>query len=90
MNLKVLQAINNKAELQNLYISQMSCECIRKEINAIIRETRKSITMGSIIHAKRISTIESIIFISKRGTPDGYILSERLKKAVDNYKETNS
>lgn len=89
MNLKVLHAINNKAELQNLYISQMSCEYIRKEINVIIKETRKSVTIGSIIHAKRISSLEVIIFIYKHGTPDGYILSDRLKNAINNYKENN-
>lgn len=90
MSLKVLHAINNKAELQNLYISQMSCEFIRKEINDIIKETRKSITIGSIIHAKRISSLEALMFICKHGSPDGYILSDRLNNAINSYKGNNS
>lgn len=87
MNLKTLNYIRNKAELQSLFLSQFTADYIRNEINEIIKETRKSITTGARFFAKNISTLEVIIFIERNGVPDGYILSEELKIKLTDYRE---
>jgi DNA-directed RNA polymerase specialized sigma subunit len=85
--LKILNYIRNKKELQELYLSQMSDEYIRNEINEILRETRMSIPAGMRMNAKNITTREAIIFIEQNGTPDGYTLSDELKTKLKEYRE---
>ncbi|WP_127340768.1 hypothetical protein [Flavobacterium cupreum] len=87
MNLKTLNYIRNKSQLQDLFISQFSADYIRKEINDIISETRKCISVGTRLFAKNISTFEAIIFIDRNGVPDGFILSEELKIKLREYRE---
>ena len=87
MNLKTLNYIRNKAQLQTLFISQFPADYIRNEINAIIQETRKNSTTGANYFAKNISTLEALIFIDTNGVPDGYILSEELKIKLTDYRE---
>lgn len=87
MSLKILTYIRNKAQLQSLYMSQYPVDFIRKEINAIIKATRKNSTPGSKLFAKNISTLEATIFIYWWGTPDGYLLSEELKIKLQEYRE---
>lgn len=87
MNLKTLNYIRNKSQLQDLFISQFSADYIRKEINDIISETRKCISVGTRLFAKNISTFEAIIFIDRNGVPDGFILSEELKIKLHEYRE---
>lgn len=86
MNLKILNYIRNKAQLQTLFISQFPADYIRNEINAIIQNTRKSSTTGTNYFAKNISTLEVLIFIDTNGVPDGYILSEELKIKLQDYR----
>lgn len=88
MNLKTLNYIRNKAELQDLFLSQYSAEYIRCEINEIIKETRKNTSIGARFFARNISTQEVVIFIERNGIPDGYILSEELKLKLSDYRET--
>ena len=88
MSLKQLNHIRSKGELQTLFLSQFTANYIRNEINEIIKETRKGITVGMRFFAKNISTQEVIIFIDRNGTPDGYILSEELKFKINEYRET--
>jgi hypothetical protein len=88
MNLKTLNYIRNKAELQALFLSQFTADYIRSEINEIISETRKNITAGANLFAKNISTFEVLIFIDRNGVPDGYILSDELKMKLQDYRET--
>ncbi|MCV9934687.1 hypothetical protein OIU80_20595 [Flavobacterium sp. LS1R47] len=88
MNLKTLTYIRNKAQLQELFISQFTANYIRNEINEIITETRKCITIGTRLFAKNISTFEAIIFIDRNGVPDGFILSEELKIKLQEYRES--
>lgn len=88
MNLKQLNHIRNKAELQSLFLSQFTADFIRNEINEIIKETRTGITAGMRLFAKNISTQEVIIFIDRNGTPDGYTLSDELKLKLNEYRET--
>ena len=85
--LKTLHYIRDKKELQALYLSQVPELYIRKEINEILKETRKSIPAGMRVNAKNISTQEVIIIIEKNGTPDGYILSDELKIKLNDYRE---
>lgn len=85
--LKTLHYIRDKKELQALYLSQVPELYIRKEINEILKETRKSIPVGMRMNAKNISTQEVIMFIEKNGTPDGYILSDELKIKLNDYRE---
>jgi hypothetical protein len=87
MNLKILNYIRNKAQLQTLFISQFPADYIRNEINAIIQETRKSSTTGTNYFAKNISTLEVLTFIDTNGLPDGYVLSEELKIKLQDYRE---
>lgn len=87
MDLKTLNYIRNKKELQSLFLSQFSADYIRKEINEILRETRVGITAGMRICANNISTAEAIIFIDRNGKPDGYVLSEELKMILSDYRE---
>ncbi|MBS7231717.1 hypothetical protein KHA90_11835 [Flavobacterium psychroterrae] len=87
MNLKTLHYIRKKAELQDLFRSQYSEDYIRKEIQEIIRETRKNSTPGSRLFAKMISTQELIIFIDRNGKPDGYLLSDELKSMLQDHRE---
>jgi hypothetical protein len=87
MNLKTLNYIRNKAQLQKLFISQFPANYIRNEIHEIIKETRKNITAGARLFAKNISTEEVVIFIDRNGKPDGYILSEELKMMLQEYRE---
>ncbi|RUT67949.1 hypothetical protein D0817_23740 [Flavobacterium cupreum] len=70
-----------------MFISQFSADYIRKEINDIISETRKCISVGTRLFAKNISTFEAIIFIDRNGVPDGFILSEELKIKLREYRE---
>jgi hypothetical protein len=88
MNLKTLNYIRNKAQLQELFISQFPERYIRKEINDIINETRKCVSAGARLFAKNISTEEVIIFIDRNGSPDGFILSEELKIKLDEYRKS--
>ncbi|MDL2141196.1 hypothetical protein QQY79_01580 [Flavobacterium tructae] len=88
MNLKELKYIRNKAELQTLFLSQFPASYIRNEINEIISETRKCISVGTRLFAKNISTFEAIIFIDRNGVPDGFILSEELKIKLQEYRES--
>ncbi|KLT67916.1 hypothetical protein [Flavobacterium sp. ABG] len=88
MNLKTLNYIRNKAQLQELFMSQFTVNYIRKEINDIINETRKSATVGARLFAKNISTFEVIIFIDRNGVPDGFVLSEELKIKLDEYRKS--
>jgi hypothetical protein len=88
MNLKTLNYIRNKAQLQELFISQFTADYIRNEINEIISETRKCINVGTRLFAKNISTFEAIIFIDRNGVPDGFILSEELKIKLQEYRES--
>ena len=85
--LKTLHYIRDKKELQALYLSQVPELHIRKEINEILKETRKSIPAEMRMNAKNISTQEVIMFIEKNGTPDGYILSDELKIKLNDYRE---
>lgn len=85
--LKTLYYIRNKKELQELYLSQMPEMYIRSEINSIINETRKDIPPGMRLNAKNIKTEETLIFIDRNGTPDGYLLSEELKIKLNEYRE---
>lgn len=87
MNLKPLNYIRNKAQLQDLFISQFTADYIRNEINEIIKETRKGVTAGARLFARNISTLEVLIFIDRNGVPDGYILSEELKIKLRDYRE---
>lgn len=87
MNLKPLYYIRNKAQLQDLFISQFTADYIRNEINEIIKETRKGVTAGARLFARNISTLEVLIFIDRNGVPDGYILSEELKIKLRDYRE---
>ncbi len=88
MNLKTLTYIRNKAQLQALFISQFTADYIRNEINEIINETRKNITVGAKLFVKNISTFEVIIFIDRNGIPDGYLLSDELKTKLQDYRES--
>lgn len=88
MNLKTLNYIRNKAQLQDLFISQFTVNYIRKEINDIINETRKCTSVGTRLFAKNISTFEAIIFIDRNGVPDGFILSEELKLKLAEYRKS--
>lgn len=90
MALKTLNYIRNKSQLQDLFISQFSADYIRKEINDIITETRKCISVGTRLFAKNISTFEALIFIDRNGVPDGFILSEELKIKLQEYREANA
>jgi hypothetical protein len=90
MNLRTLNYIRNKAELQALFLSQFTADYIRSEINDIISETRKNVTAGAKLFAKNISTFEVVIFIDRNGVPDGYILSDELKIKLQDYRETFS
>lgn len=87
MNLKTLNYIRNKAQLQDLFISQFTADYIRKEIHEILKETRKNATEGTRLFAKNISTKELIIFIDRNGKPDGYLLSEELKIMLQDHRE---
>lgn len=87
MNLRTLNYVRNKAQLQDLFRSQFSEDYIRKEIQEIIRETRKNITEGARLFAKMISTQELIIFIDRNGKPDGYLLSDELKILLQEHRE---
>ncbi|WP_337967208.1 hypothetical protein [uncultured Flavobacterium sp.] len=87
MNLKTLNYIRNKAQLQDLFISQFTADYIRKEIHEILKETRKNATEGTILFAKNISTKELIIFIDRNGKPDGYLLSDELKIMLQDHRE---
>ncbi|MFE3847162.1 hypothetical protein ACFX5D_04165 [Flavobacterium sp. LB3P45] len=87
MNLKILNYIRNKSQLQALFISQFPADYIRNEINAIIQKTRKSSTPGTNYFAKNISTLEVLIFIDTNGVPDGHLLSEELKIKLQDYRE---
>ncbi|WP_166919834.1 hypothetical protein [Flavobacterium poyangense] len=88
MNLKTLNYIRNKAQLQDLFISQFTADYIRKEIHEILKETRKNVTEGARLFAKNISTFEAIVFIDRNGVPDGFILSEELKIKLDEYRKS--
>lgn len=87
MELKILTYIRNKSQLQDLFISQFTADYIRKEINEIIAETRKCVSVGTRLFAKNISTNEAIIFIDRNGVPDGHILSEELEIKLLKYRE---
>ena len=87
MSLKQLNYIRNKSELTSLYLSQYSAKNIRDCINKIIDKTRKDIPAGMRSFAKNISTQEVIAFIQKKGTPDGYILSEELSLKLKEYRQ---
>ncbi|MCV9934715.1 hypothetical protein OIU80_20765 [Flavobacterium sp. LS1R47] len=87
MNLKTLNYIRNKAQLQKLYISQFTPDYIRKEIYEVLKKTRENVTAGALLFAKNISTEEVIIFINRNGKPDGYILSDELKMQLREYKD---
>ncbi|MBS7230195.1 hypothetical protein KHA90_04085 [Flavobacterium psychroterrae] len=87
MNLKTLNYIRNKAQLQDLFRSQFSEDYIRKEIQEIIKETRKNVTEGARLFAKMISTQELIIFMDRNGKPDGYLLSDELKILLQEHRE---
>ncbi|OXE99999.1 hypothetical protein BC749_108168 [Flavobacterium araucananum] len=87
MNLKTLNYIRNKAQLQDLFISQFSADYIRKEIHEILKETRKNATEGARLFAKNISTKELIIFMDRNGKPDGYVLSDELKIMLQDHRE---
>ncbi|WP_374173902.1 hypothetical protein [Flavobacterium tructae] len=87
MNLKTLNYVRNKAQLQDLFRSQFSEDYIRKEIQEIIRETRKNVTEGARLFAKMISTQELIIFMDRNGKPDGYLLSDELKILLQEHRE---
>lgn len=88
MDLKTLNYIRNKGELQDLFLSQYSAEYIRNEINEIIKETRKNTSLGVRFYARNISTQEVVIFMERNGVPDGYILSEELKIKLKDYKDS--
>ena len=73
--------IRTKKQIVSLYISQYSEKSIKKYINEIIYDYRKE-----AIFCKSISTQEALTFIELYGLPDGYVLSEELKKEINNRK----
>lgn len=87
MNLKTLNYIRNKAQLQDLYLNQMPERVLEKEINDILKETRTGVPMGMRHHAKALLTHEIIIFIDRNGAPDGYQLSEELEFKLNKYRD---
>lgn len=87
MNLKTLNYIRNKAQLQALYLNQMPERVLEKEINDILNETRTGVPLGMRHHAKALLTQEVIIFIDRNGIPDGYLLSEELEIKLNMYRD---
>lgn len=87
MNLKTLNYIRNKAQLQDLYLNQMPERVLEKEINDILKETRTGVPLGMRHHAKALLTQEVIIFIDRNGIPDGYLLSEELEIKLNMYRD---
>lgn len=87
MNLKTLNYIRNKAQLQDLYLNQMPERVLEKEINDILKETRTGIPIGMRHHAKALLTHEVIIFMDRNGMPDGYLLSEELEIKLNMYRD---
>lgn len=87
MNLKTLNYIRNKAQLQDLYLNQMPERVLEKEINDILKETRTGILIGMRHHAKALLTHEVIIFMNRNGIPDGYLLSEELEIKLNMYRD---
>lgn len=87
MNLKILNYIRNKAQLQDLYLNQMPERVLEKEINDILKETRKGVPLGMRHHAKALLTHEIIVFIDRNGIPDGYLLSEELEVKLNKYRD---
>lgn len=87
MNLKTLNYIRNKAQLQDLYLNQIPERVLEKEINDILKETRTGIPIGMRHHAKALLTHEVIIFMDRNGTPDGYLLSEELEIKLNMYRD---
>ncbi|CEN34927.1 conserved hypothetical protein [Capnocytophaga cynodegmi] len=73
--------IRTKKQIVSLYINQYSEKNIKKYINEIICDYRKNAK-----NCKNISTQEALTFIELYGTPDGYVLSEELKKEINNRK----
>jgi hypothetical protein len=87
MNLKILNYIRNKAQLQDLYLNQMPERVLEKEINDILKETRTGVSLGMRHHAKALLTHEIIIFIERNGMPDGYLLSEELEIKLNMHRD---
>ncbi|WP_268846598.1 hypothetical protein [Flavobacterium aestivum] len=87
MNLKTLNYIRNKAQLQDLYLNQIPERVLEREINDILKETRTGVPMGMRHQAKALLTHEIIIFIDRNGTPDGYLLSEELEIKLNKYRD---
>ena len=87
MNLKTLNYIRNKAQLQDLYLNQMPERVLEKEINDILKETRTGVPIGMRHHAKALLTHEVIIFMDRNGIPDGYLLSEELEIKLNMYRD---